>query len=221
MIQFFRVQKTFGREMEALRDVSLDIRKGEFVFLTGPSGAGKTTLLRLIFRDLLPTAGQILVAGRNVVRLPGREVPALRRMLGVIFQDCRLLMDRTVAENLHVVARALGAAEEEARRKIGSLLRQVGLLHRANQSPSSLSGGEQQRVAIARALMNDPLILLADEPTGNLDAELATDVIRLLREVNARGMTILLATHNAALVSDQAKRTVVLKAGRVVADNGA
>ncbi len=221
MIQFFRVQKTFGREMEALRDVSLDIRKGEFVFLTGPSGAGKTTLLRLIFRDLLPTAGQILVAGRNVVRLPGREVPALRRMLGVIFQDCRLLMDRTVAENLHVVARALGTAEEEARRKIGYLLRQVGLLHRANQSPSSLSGGEQQRVAIARALMNDPLILLADEPTGNLDAELATDVIRLLRELNARGMTILLATHNAALVSDQAKRTVVLKAGRVVADNGA
>jgi cell division transport system ATP-binding protein len=221
MIQFFGVQKTFGRDMEALRDVSLDVRKGEFVFLTGPSGAGKTTLLRLIFRDLLPTAGQILVAGRNVVRLPAREVPALRRMLGVIFQDCRLLMDRTVAENLHVVARALGTAEEEARQKIGYLLRQVGLLHRANQSPASLSGGEQQRVAIARALMNDPLILLADEPTGNLDAEVATDVIRLLREVNARGMTVLLATHNAALVSDQAKRTVVLKAGRVVADNGA
>jgi len=221
MIQFFGVHKTFGRDAEALRDVSLDIRKGEFVFLTGPSGAGKTTLLRLIFRDLLPTAGQILVAGRNVVRLPGREVPALRRMLGVIFQDCRLLMDRTVAENLHVVARALGTAEEEARRKIGYLLRQVGLLHRANESPSALSGGEQQRVAIARALMNDPLILLADEPTGNLDAELATDVIRLLREVNARGMTILLATHNATLVSDQAKRTVVLKAGQVVADNGA
>jgi len=221
MVQFFRVHKTFGRDAEALRDVSLDIRKGEFVFLTGPSGAGKTTLLRLIFRDLLPTAGQILVAGRNVVRLPGREVPALRRMLGVIFQDCRLLMDRTVAENLHVVARALGTAEDEARRKIGYLLRQVGLLHRANESPSALSGGEQQRVAIARALMNDPLILLADEPTGNLDAELATDVIRLLREVNARGMTILLATHNATLVSDQAKRTVVLKAGQVVADNGA
>ena len=221
MIQLFRVHKTFGKDVEALTDISLDMRKGEFVFLTGGSGAGKTTLLRLIFRDLLPTSGQILVAGRNVVRLPEREVPGLRRMVGVIFQDFKLLMDRTVAENLHLVARALGTPEAAARRKIGYLLRQVGLLHRANQTPYRISGGEQQRVAIARALMNDPLILLADEPTGNLDAELATDVIRLLREVNARGTTILLATHNATLVKEQAKRTVVLKAGRVVEDNGA
>ncbi|MGH7364711.1 MAG: cell division ATP-binding protein FtsE, partial [Candidatus Methylomirabilales bacterium] len=135
MIQLFRVHKTFGKDVEALTDVSLDIRKGEFVFLTGSSGAGKTTLLRLIFRDLLPTSGQILVAGRNVVRLRERQVPALRRMVGVIFQDFKLLMDRTVAENLHVVARALGTPESAARRKIGYLLRQVGLLHRANQTP--------------------------------------------------------------------------------------
>jgi len=161
------------------------------------------------------------VAARNVVRLPKREVPALRRMVGVIFQDCKLLMERTVAENLHLVARALGTPEAAARRKIGYLLRQVGLLHRASEIPYRLSGGEQQRVAIARALMNDPLILLADEPTGNLDAELAADVIRLLREVNARGTTILLATHNATLVKEQAKRTVMLKAGRVVEDSGA
>ncbi|MFQ5840121.1 MAG: cell division ATP-binding protein FtsE [Candidatus Methylomirabilales bacterium] len=216
MIQMFHVSKTFGKDLEALTDVTLHIKKGEFVFLCGPSGAGKTTLLRLIFRDELPSAGQILVNGRNVVKLPDRVLPALRRSIGVIFQDFKLLMERTVYENLHLVARVAGMPEAISRRKIGHLLREVGLLHKASQTPYKLSGGEQQRVAIARALMNDPLILLADEPTGNLDLELAADIMQLLKKVNTRGTTVVVATHNVGMIGDVGRRTLFLKQGRIV-----
>ncbi|OGB92807.1 MAG: cell division ATP-binding protein FtsE, partial [candidate division NC10 bacterium RBG_16_65_8] len=172
MIQLFHVYKTFAKDVEALVDITLQIEKGEFVFLVGPSGAGKTTLLRLIFRDELPTAGQILVNGRNVVKLPERSLPSLRRSIGVIFQDFKLLRDRTIADNLSFVYRVHGIASSVGKRKVATVLKMVGLSHKAQMIPYRLSGGEQQRAAIARALMSDPLLLLADEPTGDLDADL-------------------------------------------------
>ncbi|MEE9521325.1 MAG: cell division ATP-binding protein FtsE [candidate division NC10 bacterium] len=216
MIQMFHVSKIYPKDVVALSDITLHIQKGGFVFLSGPSGAGKTTLLRLIFRDELPSSGQILVHGRNVVRLRESKLPALRRGIGVIFQVFILLMDRTVYANLHLVARVLGIPDTISRRKIGRLLKDVGLIQKADQTPYKLSGGEQQRVAIARALMSDPVILLADEPTGNLDPDLALDVMRLLAEVNIRGTTVVVATHNPRLVSEMGHRTLILKQGRLV-----
>ncbi len=218
MIQMYHVSKTYGRDVEALVDVSLHVEKGEFAFLAGPSGAGKTSLLRLIYRDELPSSGQILVNGRNVVKLPERHLPYLRRSIGVVFQDFKLLKDRTVFDNLALVSRVLGMRAAAGKRKVAQILRLVGLSHRANAIPYKLSGGEQQRVAIARALMNDPMILLADEPTGNLDAELAADIFRLLREINAKGTTVLVATHDQDLVREHGRHVLVLKQGRIVED---
>lgn len=216
MIQVFHVSKVYPKEVVALSEITLHIQKGEFVFLCGPSGAGKTTLLRLILREDLPTSGQILVNGRNVVRMREGKVPALRRSIGVIFQDFKLLMDRTVYENLHLVARVLGIPETISRRKIGRLLKEVGLVQKAHETPYRLSGGEQQRVAIVRALMSDPAVLLADEPTGNLDPDLALDILSLLADVNIRGTTVVVATHNPKLVSEMGRRTLILKQGRLV-----
>jgi cell division transport system ATP-binding protein len=218
MIQFFHVSKTYGRDIEALADVTLQIEKGEFVVLTGASGAGKTTLLRLIFRDDLPTSGQILVNGRNVVKLPRRAVPHLRRSIGVIFQDFKLLHDRSIFDNLALVYRVLGVPSTLGKRKVAAALKMVGLSHKAQMPPYKLSGGEQQRAAIARALMSDPLLLLADEPTGNLDADLAGEVVQLLTDINTRGTTVVLATHDMHLVQTLGRRTLTLKAGRVVED---
>jgi cell division transport system ATP-binding protein len=220
MIQFFHVAKTYARDVEALADITLHIPKGEFVVLTGASGAGKTTLLRLIFRDELPSAGQILVNGRNVVKLPGRAIPHLRRSIGVIFQDFKLLQDRSIFDNLALVYRVMGVPSVTGKRKVAAALKMVGLSHKAQMPPYKLSGGEQQRAAIARALMNDPMLLLADEPTGNLDPALAEEVVRLLSEINTRGTTVLLATHDMHLVESLGRRTVVLKGGRVVEDSG-
>ena len=216
MIQFFHVYKTYARDVEALVDINLQIQKGEFIFLAGPSGAGKTTLLRLIFRDELPTSGQILVNGRNVVKLPGRSLPYLRRNIGVIFQDFKLLRDRSIFDNLALVYRVLGTPSSIGKRKVANVLKLVGLSHKAQMIPYRLSGGEQQRVAIARALMSDPLLLLADEPTGDLDSELAADVMRLLADIHAKGTTVVVATHDMRLVQELARRTIVLKAGRIV-----
>lgn len=215
MIQLFHVSKTYG-DVEALVDINLHIKKGEFVFIAGSSGAGKTTLLKLLFRDELPTSGQILVGGRNVVKLRERHIPAFRRSLGIIFQDFKLLKDRTVFENLALVYRIRGLPAQVGQRKVKQLLKLVGLAPKADFYPYKLSGGEQQRVAIARALMNDPLLLLADEPTGNLDDELAQDVMQLFREVNARGTTVLVATHNLKIVEEMRRRTIFLKQGRIV-----
>jgi cell division transport system ATP-binding protein len=218
MIQLFHVHKTYARDVEALVDINLQIEKGEFVFLVGPSGAGKTTLLRLIFRDELPTSGQILVNGRNVAKLSEANLPGLRRSIGVIFQGFKLLRDWSVADNLSLVYRVHGIPAAAGKRKVASVLKMVGLSHKAQMMPYRLSGGEQQRVAIARALMSDPLLLLADEPTGDLDADLAQDVMRLLGEIHTKGTTIVVATHNTNLVQHLGRRTILLKGGRVVED---
>ncbi len=221
MIQLYHVSKIFGKDVEALADITFQVEKGEFIFIAGPSGAGKTTLLRLLFRDELPTSGQILVGGRNVVKIRERAVPFLRRSIGVVFQDFKLLKDRTVAENLALVYRIVGVPAPVGQRKVAQLLKMVGLAHKAAATPYKLSGGEQQRVAVARALMTDPLILLADEPTGDLDGELAADVMRLLREIHARGTTILVATHDMKMVEEIGMRTLILKKGRIVEEHPA
>ena len=218
MIQLFHVEKRYGNEAPALLDVSLEIRKGEFVFLTGPSGAGKSTLLRLIFCAQPPTAGQVLVFGRNVARIRAASVPYVRRSIGVVFQDFKLLENRTLAENVAFPLQVRGVRPAEVARRVTQALRGVGLEHRASRFPLSLSGGEQQRAAVARALVGDPALLLADEPTGNLDAERTAEVLQLLEAANARGTTVVVATHDRALLSRHKKRVIALEGGRVAAD---
>ncbi len=218
MIQLFHVQKQYGAEAPALVDVSLEIGKGEFVFLTGPSGAGKSTLLKLVFCAEPPTSGQILVFGRNVARVRASSVPYIRRSIGVIFQDFKLLERRTLAENVAFPLEVRGVRPREVERRVTLALRGVGLEHRANRFPLSLSGGEQQRAAVARALVGDPALLLADEPTGNLDAERTAEVMQLLEGANARGTTVVVATHDQALLARHKKRIVALEGGRLVSD---
>ena len=218
MIQLFHVQKRYGEEAPALSDVTLEIQKGEFVFLTGPSGAGKSTLLKLIFCAEAPTAGQILLFGKNVARVTPAEVPWVRRSIGVVFQDFKLLPDRTVAENVALPLEVRALPDKEVRRRVKGLLRSVGLEHRADKFPPSLSGGEQQRVAVARALAADPALLLADEPTGNLDADRTLEVMELLAAANARGTTVLIATHDRSLLERYKRRVVVLERGRLTSD---
>lgn len=217
MIEFFHVSKSYsGRP--ALHDVSLKIEKGEFVFLTGSSGAGKTTLLRLIFCADAPDEGQILVNNRNVLHLKNSAVPLLRRTMGFVFQDFRLLPKKTVFENVALALKVSGVPEGVLRVKTTETLGAVGLGHKVNALPLTLSAGEQQRVCLARAVVNDPQILLADEPTGNLDAELSGEILELMKTVNARGTTVLLATHNRDLLHRLRRRVVRLDQGRVVED---
>jgi cell division transport system ATP-binding protein len=218
MIQMYHVGKTFGEEIQALVDVTLSVEKGDFVFLTGPSGAGKTTLLKLLFCQEKPTRGQILISGRNLLKLKKKDIPYLRREIGVVFQDFKLLNDRTVFENVAFALEVIGVAKSEIRKRVLKVLGLVGLQHKFSKKPLLLSGGEQQRIAIARALVKDPKILLADEPTGNLDPELTKEVISILKEVNAKGTTIIVATHNKSLIEGLRKRVVALKKGRVMGE---
>ncbi len=220
MIQLFHIYKSYRKDVHALSDVNLHVPKGDFLFVTGPSGAGKTTLFKLLFCEERATAGQILIGGRNVARLPPRQIPMLRRLIGVVFQDFKLLAGRTVFENVSLALEVRRAGREEIERKVPAALARLGLAHKVRAYPPTLSGGEQQRVAIARALVNDPLILLADEPTGSLDPEASLEIMRLFTDANARGTTVVVATHNHDLVRHLGRRAVHLDQGRL-AERGA
>jgi cell division transport system ATP-binding protein len=220
MIQLFHVTKTYPGDPPSLSNVNLHVKKGEFVFLTGPSGAGKTTLLKLIFSAEAATKGQVLVGGRNIARIRESAIPYLRRNIGVVFQDFKLLPHRTVADNVAFTLDVVGMPRAEAREKVMRMLKLVGLEHKAGSFPLKLSGGEQQRVVIARALVNDPTLLLADEPTGNLDPALTVEIMDLLCEVNVRGTTVVVATHDASLIARYDKRTIRLEHGTIVAEEG-
>ncbi len=218
LIRLFHVSKSYQAGTYALHDVSLEVGKGEMVFLTGPSGAGKTTLLELLFAAERPSEGQILVLGRNVAVLREHAIPALRRRVGVVFQDFKLLPRRTVEENVALALQVLGTPTREVRSRTFAMLKRVGLQHRRHHHPPSLSGGEQQRIALARALVNDPEILLADEPTGNLDPELTLEITDMIAAQAARGTTVLVATHDLGLVRRYRKRTLRLESGRLEED---
>ena len=215
MIQFFRVSKKYNNKHLVLKDISLDIAKGEFVFLTGKSGAGKTTFMRMIFCEETPTEGQIIIDGRNVSRMTRTQIAHLRRTIGVVFQDFKLIQSRTVFDNVALALHVTGISAGEIKRKVTSILRMVGLENHSQNYPLELSGGEQQRVAIARALVNDPKILLADEPTGNLDPQLALEILDLFQNIHIRGTTVLMATHEVSLVERVRGREIRLEHGEV------
>ncbi len=215
MIETQSVAKTYGRGMYALRDLNLTIEKGEFAFLTGASGAGKSTLLRLLLLQERPSEGQIIVGGRNLSDLSRDEVQAYRRTVGFVFQDFKLIATKTVFENVSFALRVLGQPVEQQRRRTYQVLKWVGLQHRLNAFAEELSGGEQQRVAIARALVNEPHIVLADEPTGNLDPDLSLEIMNLFRDINARGTTVLVATHDRELIKWVGRRVIQLDQGRL------
>jgi cell division transport system ATP-binding protein len=221
MIQLFHVHKEYPGDGPALSDVTLEVVKGEFVFLTGPSGAGKSTLLRLLFCAEPATSGQLLLFGKNLSKIRPAAVPLVRRNVGFVFQDFKLLSARTVAENVALPLEVRGLPDKEIRKKVRMLLRSVGLEHRAGKFPASLSGGEQQRIAVARALAPDPALVLADEPTGNLDPDRTLEVMELLHAANARGTTVVVATHDRSLLERYKKRVIVLDRGRVVSDGDA
>jgi cell division transport system ATP-binding protein len=206
----------YTRGVYALRDLTLTIGKGEFVFLTGPSGAGKSTLLRLLLRQDVPSAGHLIVGGRSLSKMSASQVQTYRRSVGFVFQDFKLIPTRTIYENITFVPRVLGVPVAVQRRKAFQVLKWVGLQHRLNAFPEELSGGEQQRVAVARALINDPALVLADEPTGNLDPDLALEIMNLFRDINARGTTVLVATHDRELIRRVGKRTMTLEQGQLV-----
>jgi len=208
--------KTYGRGLYALRDLNLKVDRGEFAFLTGPSGAGKSTLLRLLLLEESPTEGEVLVAGRNLSHLTRDEIQAYRRTVGFVFQDFKLIPTKTIFENVSFVQRVLGRPVEEQRRNTYQVLKWVGLQHRLNALPQELSGGEQQRVAIARALVNEPHLVLADEPTGNLDPDLSLEIMNLFRDMNARGTTVLVATHDRELIKWVGRRVIQLDHGQMV-----
>ncbi len=216
MIETYHLSKLYKRGVYALRDLSLTIDKGEFMFLTGPSGAGKSTFLRLMLREDLPSEGTLKVAGRDLAELSSSQVQAYRRTVGFVFQDFRLIPRFTVFQNVSFVMRVLGVPVAAQQRKTFQVLKWVGLQHRMNAYPEELSGGEQQRIAIARALVNDPQIVLADEPTGNLDPDLSLEIMNLFREINARGTTVVVATHDRELIRRVGRRAITLDHGRVV-----
>ncbi len=218
MIQLYNVSKRYSRDSIAVKDLSVKIDKGEFVYVTGASGAGKTTFLRMLYVAERPTRGQILVDGQNVTRIRSHQIPYLRRKIGVVFQDFKLLQSRTVYENVAFALEAQGKKRFEVSKKVYQALKEVGLEHRLQRKPLELSGGEQQRIAIARALVVDPLILLADEPSGNLDQEVTMDIMNLFKRANARGTTVLLATHDYSLHQRFPRRVLTLDQGKLVGD---
>lgn len=219
MIQLFRVSKIYPPNYPALTDIHLHVEKGEFVFLSGPSGAGKTTLLKLLFREEEVTEGQIIVNGRNVTRLDGGGVAGMRQEIGLVFQEFKLLPTMSALENVALAAEVVGMSRRESRRRAFHLLRELGLKDKHDARPLTLSGGEQQRVAIARALVNNPILVLADEPTGNLDGDMAEETMKLFLKIHEKGTTIMIATHDAGLLKRFQHRVVLLQRGRLMGDS--
>jgi cell division transport system ATP-binding protein len=216
MIQLHNVSLAYQKDATALNGITLRIEKGEFVFLTGPSGAGKTTLLRLLYGALTPTRGEVLIDGHNVSRMAAAQIPILRRSIGVVFQDFKLLPSRTVFENVSITLEVLGWGRADIGKKVMHVLKQMGMEGKINLTPQRLSGGEQQRVALARALVNEPKILVADEPTGNLDDANKNQILNIFKEANVRGTTVVVATHDRRLIDNCHKRLVSLNKGEIV-----
>jgi cell division transport system ATP-binding protein len=221
MVQFYNVSKIYNNGVKALDDVSLKIERGEFVFLMGHSGAGKSTLIKMLIREELPSRGQLFVASRSLVRMKRKEIPLLRRNIGMVFQDFKLLERKTVAENIAFAMMVVGAASREIGPRVQEVLTQVGLKQRGNSFPTELSGGEQQRVGIARAIVNRPGLLIADEPTGNLDHTTSLEIMELLYDINRKGTTVIMATHAMELVRQGGRRLINLESGRLISDQSA
>jgi len=218
MLQVYNLNKNYQKDSAALKDITLKISKGEFVYITGPSGAGKSTLLKLLFASEKPTRGQILINGQNLTRMNGRKIAMVRRRLGVVFQDFKLINTRSVFENVAFPLEIQGKKRYEVSNKVYQVLKHVGLEHKLKRFPLELSGGEQQRIAIARALVIDPLVLIADEPTGNLDQDNTHEVMELFKGANARGTTVLLATHDREIIRRFPRRVLALDQGRLIQD---
>ncbi len=212
------VSKVYPGGSVALQNVNVHIAPGEFVFVVGPSGAGKSTFIKMLFREVLPTTGSIFVNGVDILSLEPKEIPFMRRQLGIIFQDYRLLPDRTVYENVAFAMQVIEAPHRKIKRQVLNVLDLVGLRHRANAYPNELSGGEQQRIAIARAIVNDPVFVIADEPTGNLDPETSWEIMEIFKEINETGTTIVMATHDKEVVDAMGKRVIAIEKGSIVRD---
>lgn len=216
MIEFHHISKNYSYHIHALADLDFRVKKGDFLFLTGPSGAGKTTLLRLIYAQEKPTSGQILVNNQNITKISENKIPNLRRLMGIVFQDFKLLYHKTAYENVAFALQVLGKPDEEIKKTASKTIYRVGLFEKRDLYPHQLSGGQQQRIALARALVNDPLIILADEPTGNLDQQAEEEVLKLLLEANDNGATVVMATHKKELAQRFNKRMIHIEKGRIV-----
>ena len=220
MIQLRAVTKKYKNNY-ALKNLNLDIKSGEFVFVTGASGAGKSTLMKLLYKEETPTSGTVLIGGINIANLPSDKVPNLRRCMGIVFQDYKLLPNMSVYDNVAYVIRTLGISNKEIRQRVIGALKVVGLLEKRNSKPTELSGGEQQRVSIARAIVNGPPLLIADEPTGNLDPQNSMEIMKILDQINQRGITIIVSTHDKSMVNYFRKRVITLDHGIIVKDRQA
>ncbi|KHO63107.1 MULTISPECIES: cell division ATP-binding protein FtsE [Thermoanaerobacter] len=218
MIKFINVSKRYNKDIIALSNISFEIESGEFVFIVGPSGAGKSTLIKLLLKEEEPTSGSIIINKKDITKIKKREIPYLRRNMGVVFQDFRLLPNKTVFENVAFAMEVVGASPKEIRRRVPMVLSLVGLSDKADNYPQQLSGGEQQRVSLARAIVNEPSILIADEPTGNLDPDTSWEIVKLISEINKRGTTVVMATHAKDIVDAMKKRVIALEKGNIVRD---
>ncbi len=216
MIHIYGASMRYKQDVEVLHDVNMSVEKQEFAFLVGSSGAGKSTVLRLLYRELIPTEGQIIVAGQNLSKIKSTQLPHFRRKLGVVFQDFKLLSNKTVAQNIAFPMRVIGARRSQIRRSVDKALEWTNLTHRRDAFPEDISGGEQQRTSIARAMVNDPLLILADEPTGNLDPQLSMEIMEMFHRLNQQGTTVLVATHDISLVKQMGKRIVKIERGEII-----
>lgn len=219
MLEMIDVSKIYPGGSVALQDINVRIEQSEFVFIVGPSGAGKSTFFKMLFREVLPSSGKVIVNGHDLVKMTDKEIPYFRRQLGIVFQDYRLLPDRTVYDNVAFAMQVIETPYRKIKRRVNDVLDLVGLRKRAHAYPTELSGGEQQRIAIARAIVNDPILLIADEPTGNLDPETSWEIMDIFREVNKRGTTIVMATHDREIVDEMEKRVIAIEHGHIVRDD--